>query len=260
MTDIPTSPAGGSTTGGPPAGGSPSTATRDRPAAAAATNEMGRTAQVAGGVADEGRAVAHDAAAQASEVIADAREQVASLADEGRQHAMDLLATTTDEVRSQLDDRLATAANEARSLADELQALSEGRAQDAPRLAPMASDLSTRVERWAGRADELGVRGMAEEVADFARRRPLAFLATSVAAGLAVGRLGRAAKEHDGGADGAPRRQGLPDPGHLAAPQPGPTGIGSPPTVVEASPDDLAAGPAGELGSVATAPGSGTIR
>jgi hypothetical protein len=77
----------------------------------------------------------------------------------------------------------------------ELQALLDGRPDEAGRTADFARQASSRLEGMADRADELGVRGVVEEVGDFARRRPALFLAGATFAGVLVGRMARAGKE-----------------------------------------------------------------
>ena len=86
----------------------------------------------------------------------------------------------------------------ARERSEQLQALAEGRVEDAGPLRDWASEASQRLRRLADRADELGPRGVVEEVSDFARRRPAAFLVGAGLAGIVVGRLARAGKEVSG--------------------------------------------------------------
>ena len=71
--------------------------------------------------------------------------------------------------------------------------------------ADWARTAAEQIERLADRAQQLGPKGVADEVATFARRRPLAFLAGAAAAGFVVGRLARNAGQS---ADG-PVRPGV---------------------------------------------------
>jgi hypothetical protein len=152
---------------------------------------------------DQGRAVAAEAGTQVAEVAGHAKEQVASLADESRRHAIAAVSTASKEVETQLDGRLESAAEVARTTSRQLRALAEGRGDDAGPMLDLAQDLSTRLERFAERGEQLGVRGIAEELTDLARRRPVAFLAGSVAVGVLVGRLARAGsgEAHGSGSD-----------------------------------------------------------
>jgi hypothetical protein len=147
-----------------------------------------------GGAAEQGRAVAQTAAAETRDVADHAKEQVTSLAVETREQAMQALSSATNELETQLTQRLGEAASLARTTADELRALSEGRPQDAGRTAGFVRQASQRLDRFAERTEVLGARGAAEEVADFGRRRPVAFLLGAAAAGVLVGRMVRAGK------------------------------------------------------------------
>lgn len=94
----------------------------------------------------------------------------------------------------QLEQRLGSATSAARKTSEELRALAEGRHEAAGRTGDMAHDVSERLAKAADRIDELGVKGVTEEVSGFARRRPVAFLVAAGAAGLVAGQLARAVK------------------------------------------------------------------
>jgi hypothetical protein len=55
----------------------------------------------------------------------------------------------------------------------------------------LVSDLGQRGRRVADYLADRGPEGLLSEITDFARRRPAAFLATAVAAGFLVGRMGK---------------------------------------------------------------------
>ena len=59
----------------------------------------------------------------------------------------------------------------------------------------MVRTAAEQLGRIADRAQELGPKGVADEVAHFARRRPLVFLAGAAATGFVVGRIARNAGE-----------------------------------------------------------------
>lgn len=153
------------------------------------------TAQVA---AERGHTVADAAAGQARELGQEARDQLAAVTGEARDQAHRALTNTTDELSSQLEERLGDATHLARTRADELRALAEGRPEDAGTTRDLALRAGERLEAVADRVDELGVHGLVGEVAAYARRRPLVFLAGAAGAGLLVGRLARATKEAGG--------------------------------------------------------------
>ncbi|HMJ75921.1 MAG TPA: hypothetical protein VK507_08105, partial [Iamia sp.] len=129
--------------------------------------------------------------------------------------ARTVLDSATGDVREQLEQRLRTLSGQARTTADELQALVEGRPEDAGRTREMAQSASDHIGRLADRADELGVQGVVEEVTDLARRRPVLFLAGAATAGILVGRMARAGKEAQGseGSDGPAVGDGSATPG-----------------------------------------------
>ena len=147
-----------------------------------------------GSAAGQGRAVAQTAASETRDLTEHAKQEVSSLAVETREQAMQALSSATNELETQLTHRLGDAASLARSTADELRALCEGRPQDAGRTADFVRQASQRLDHFAERTEVLGARGAAEEVADFGRRRPVAFLLGAAAAGVLVGRMVRAGK------------------------------------------------------------------
>lgn len=159
------------------------------PAASEQAREAARTA------AEQGRAVAGTATDHARELTGEARDQLQTVAGEARDQARRALGTTTDELEAQLDQRLGDAAALARSRAGELRALAEGRPEDAGTTRELALKAGQRLDAMADRVEDLGVRGVVEEVSEFARRRPLLFLAGAAGAGLVVGRLARATKD-----------------------------------------------------------------
>ncbi|HYI61697.1 MAG TPA: hypothetical protein VEW93_07820 [Acidimicrobiales bacterium] len=182
--------------------------------------------------ADEGRQVASTAAEQAREVMGTAAEQAASVGGQAVEQARGVLDSATGEVRDQLEQRLRDLAGAARGTANELEALCDGRPDDAGRTRDLARQASEHLGRMADRAEEMGVQGVVQEVGDMARRRPVVFLAGAAAAGVLVGRLARAGREArsdegDGNGNGAVTptpAAGMPAP---AAPLPPP--VPSPP-------------------------------
>jgi hypothetical protein len=155
--------------------------------------------QVASTAAEKGQEVASHAAEQAKGVASVASEQAATVGSQALGQARTVLDSASGDVREQLEQRLTTLAEAARTTADELQALVEGRPEEAGRTKELAQTASQHIGRLADRADELGVQGVVEEVTDLARRRPVLFLAGAATAGVLVGRMARAGKEARGG-------------------------------------------------------------
>jgi hypothetical protein len=158
--------------------------------------------QVASTAAEKGHEVAATAAEQAKGVASVASEQAAAVGTQALDQARTVLDSATGDVRDQLEQRLRTLSEQARTTAEELQALVEGRPEDAGRTKDLAQSASDRIGKMADRVDELGVQGVVEEVTDLARRRPVLFLAGAATAGILVGRMARAGKEAQG-ADGS---------------------------------------------------------
>ena len=79
------------------------------------------------------------------------------------------------------------AAQGLRSLAGELQALSQGRPQEAERLAGWVRSGQQRLQQWSDRLDRGGIDGVVQDLTSFARRRPLAFLGACLRGGLSGG-------------------------------------------------------------------------
>jgi hypothetical protein len=145
-------------------------------------DDVGSRAAVAADTAketakDEARTVASTAKQEAGAVVGEAKSQVRRLTSQARDQA-------TERVRGQHSK----AVDRLRSLADEFQEL--GGEGDSPGRA-LVSDLGQRGRRVADYLDDRGPEGLVSDVTDFARRRPMAFLAGAVAAGFLVGRLGK---------------------------------------------------------------------
>jgi hypothetical protein len=137
---------------------------------------------------DEARNVASTAKQEAGAVVGEARGQVRRLTSQARDRA-------TERVRgshNQFVDRL-------RAISDEFADM--GADGSTPGKA-LVGDLGQRGRRVADYLADRGPEGLLSEVTDFARRRPGAFIATAVAAGFLVGRLGKGiwkAQSEDGG-------------------------------------------------------------
>lgn len=236
----------------------PTTADAARVAAkdtAGTAAEQGKA--VASTAADQGKAVAGTAAEQAGNVAGVAKEQLLSVTDQARGQARQVMSGASSELQGQLEQRLGDLASGARTMVTELQALLEGRPEEGGRSADLARQASSQLERLADRADDLGVRGVVEEVGDFARRRPALFLAGAAFTGVLVGRMARAGKE-------AQSSEGDSSYGQLSATADGPSGLGAPysgvgeGTTGATYPSTIGTGATPAAGDVGTAPATGT--
>lgn len=152
-----------------------------RQAAGAASGAAGGAASgAAGGVAQTAREQARTVASEVS--------------DQARGVAYDVRHRVTEQARNQ-NDRLVDGL---RRMADELDDMGKDRV-DSP-VRGVVGQVAQGSRRMADYLSTHGPDGVLREVQDFARRRPGAFLATAVAAGFVVGRLGKSVL---GGGDGA---------------------------------------------------------
>ncbi|WP_433368661.1 hypothetical protein ACQPZX_42000 [Actinoplanes sp. CA-142083] len=134
-----------------------------------------RGAQAAGHAATD---VKDTATQQAQRVGAEAKAQARNLAGDVRDRLSEQARTQNDRLSGSI-----------RQTADQLDEM-RGDRGDSP-----AAQIVTRVadggRQLADYLDRNGPEGVLREVQDFARRRPGAFLATALAAGFVVGRLGK---------------------------------------------------------------------
>lgn len=153
-------------------GGSTTGAAKDQAA------QVGQTAKEAGG-----------------QVASTAKEEARNVAGEARNQARDLMQQTQSQVREQAGAQKAKAAGGLRSLGEELRALAQGQQAEAGtgRVSGLADQAADAVNQFASWLDAREPGDLLEEVRDFARRRPGAFLLGAAAAGVVAGRLTRGA-------------------------------------------------------------------
>jgi hypothetical protein len=182
-----------------------------------------------------------------------AQEQASQVAAEATRQGRDLLAQAQQQVGDQVAQGQQRLAAGLLSLGAELRSMADGSEQKGT-AASLARQAATRV-RGAGQwLDDRSPAQVVDDVQAFARRRPGAFLALAVGAGLAAGRLTRGlqgAQSDDGGpAAGRPRTGGQPGSADvwsasitdaLAEPAPGYQAPPIPPAPAAAAP--VAAGP-----------------
>jgi hypothetical protein len=135
--------------------------------------------------------VAQEAGGQAKKLAADAQDQVREVAGDIKDHARELMEQTRSEARHQADEGTKRAAGGLRTVGQQLQALREGRVQDAGPLSGYADQARAKVEALAARLDRDGVDGVASDLTGFARRRPGLFLLGCAGAGFALARIVR---------------------------------------------------------------------
>lgn len=173
-----------------------------------------------------------DAAKQAAgDVTHTAADKAKDVAGEAQRQAQNLF----DQARDQLNDQVSA---QHRNLVENLTTLGDEfrRMADASEQPGMAADLVGQAgDRARGAADWIGSRrpgDLVDEVRSFARRRPGAFLAGALIAGIAAGRLTRGAvAEHTGdtGRHSSADRAGADVSETQAMPSANATGYSSPP-------------------------------
>ncbi len=156
---------------------------------------------VASTAQEKGQAVANVATRQARQVKATAREQADQVREEVVDQAKGLAQEAQGQVEAQMHAQSRRLAETLSRLGDEVQALAEGRPEDATTVQPYVSDAANAVYEVADRlygiardVDNRGLTAVLDDVQEFARRRPGVFLLSAVAAGFGVGRAVRASK------------------------------------------------------------------
>jgi hypothetical protein len=143
-------------------------------------------------VASQGK----DAAGQAAGEVKDtAKEQAQRVAGEAkaqvRNVASDVRSKVSDQARSQNEKLVGSI----RQTADQLDEM-RGERMEGP-AAAVVSRVADGGRQLADYLDRNGPEGVLQEVQDFARRRPGAFLATALVAGFVVGRIGKGVAKAD---------------------------------------------------------------
>ncbi len=138
-----------------------------------------QAASVAGGASDAAQHVAGVAKEQAGQVTAEAGRQVKQLVGQAQ-----------SELSSQAQTQQQRAASGLRSVGEQLSSMAQGSEQSgvATDLAAQAADRVHQIAGWLENRDPASVL---EEVRVFARRRPGAFLAIALGAGVLAGRVAR---------------------------------------------------------------------
>jgi hypothetical protein len=167
-------------------------------ASAVAGTAAAQATAVAGTATEQAGAVASTAVEGAKEVAGQGMQQAANVVSEATTQVRDLVGQAGQEIRSQGDAQTDKIAESLRGLAGQVQALVEGRAEEAGPLPDLARQATDQLQALAGRIGDGGMQGVATDVQQFARRRPGAFLAGAAVVGFAAGRLLRGAKDAGG--------------------------------------------------------------
>ncbi|WP_339135013.1 hypothetical protein WJM95_34575 [Streptomyces sp. f51] len=181
---------------------------------------------------EEASATAGHAQQAATQVAGTAAEQARTVVGEARQQAGNVLGDLRGRAMEEADGQARRAAGVLRQWAQDLSGLAEHAQGDSPARS-LAAQAADRGHRTAEYLDKQGVEGLVSDLQGFARRRPGAFLGGAVLAGLAVGRLTKAATQakasrsdgHDTGqAVGSRDQSGIDAPASAALPAGSTTG------------------------------------
>jgi hypothetical protein len=139
---------------------------------------------------DEAAGVKETAKQAGSKVAQTASGQASEVAGEARRQARDLLQESRSELNDQASQQQHRAARGLRSLGEELHGMADGAGQQgvASDLARQAAERTSALAAWL---EDREPGALLDEARDFARRRPMAFLAIAAGAGVLAGRLGR---------------------------------------------------------------------
>lgn len=146
-----------------------------------------------GGVTTRAPEVARHAAAGGGQVVGEAANQASAVVHQAKDQVHSLIGSVRSELGSEADTKGRQAAERLRSMTRQIEALEQGRPEEAEQLMRWIGTARERVVSMADKLEQGGPSAVARDTADFARRRPGAFLALAVAAGFAVGRAARAA-------------------------------------------------------------------
>jgi hypothetical protein len=173
----------------------------------------------ASAAADESKAVASTAVEAGKDVAHTAAEQATAVAGQAKEQLGVVVSKTKDEFRSQIDARGQQAASGLQTLASQLGALAHGRPDEAGHVGTLVGDAQQRVQSYAQSLQQRGPQAIVDDIASYARRRPLRFLMAAAVTGFAAGRLARAeVAVHKEQQDQTPRDSGSqyrPDQGPL---------------------------------------------
>lgn len=143
---------------------------------------------------------------RAGDVKETARHEGQRVQEEAKRQTRNLVHQVSDQLREQAEGQTSRFAGFLSTLSEQAQALTEGRMDEAGQLGQYAQQLGDETGRLARTIEDRGFHGLLDDVQRFARQRPVAFLLGAGAAGVAVGRLGRGAK--DAGTDSSSRSAG----------------------------------------------------
>jgi hypothetical protein len=171
----------------PPGSETPPEVTGTSPSTAGEPAGTERVKQATSEAKEQTKQVASEAATQAKQVTADAKDQARQLFDR-----------TQSELRGQAEEGTRRASQGLRTVGQQLQALREGRTDEAGPVAQYAEQAQQKLSQFADRLEGGGAQGVLDDISSFARRKPGVFLLACAAGGFFAGRLVRSQRSSGG--------------------------------------------------------------
>jgi len=198
-------------------------------------NEVTGRPSTASTAKDEAKDVAREGAGAAKHVAGTAAAEARNVAQETGAQVKDLAGQLGTNLKEQAGAQQQKVAEGLRSISGELRGMAQGSQQAGP-AAGLVEQAARRTDDVAGWLEARDPGSLLQEVKDFARRRPGAFLAIAAGAGLLAGRLTRGiagvqASGQPGQPAGAPRAAAAP-----GIDEPAAGGFGAPATAVVPQP------------------------
>jgi hypothetical protein len=150
---------------------------------------------------DQASNVAGSAVGAGQQVAGVAKDQASNVAAEAAGQAKDVLGQARTELSQQAAQQQQRVAGGLRSIGSELGSMAD-RSEEPGVASDLARQASSTVHEVADWLEQRDPSGLLDEVTSFARRRPGAFLAIALGAGLAAGRLTRGLKDDSSSSTG----------------------------------------------------------
>lgn len=160
--------------------------------AGAAKDAAGAAKEQASAAKDQAASVAGDTKQAAGEVLSTGKEEAANVVNEAKVQVKDLLHQSRGQLTEQAHAQKTNAAQGVRAFSDDLTSLAKGEGGADNMAANVVSQISSRVQGVATWLEDREPAELLDDVKNFARRRPGAFIAIAAATGLVAGRLVRA--------------------------------------------------------------------
>lgn len=138
----------------------------------------------------------------ASNVAGSAQQRGRDVRRRAEDHVRGIANDAGEQLRGHAREETQRAGSALQSAGSHLQALAEGRVDDAGVFGDYAQQAADTVNRWADEVQDRGFDGLLDDLRSYGRRRPGAFLLGALAAGVIASRFGRNAAQELRDSDG----------------------------------------------------------